>query len=78
MAEGAELHTDASAATNTDIRRLVERGVLPGDALAVLDASQPSSGLLSVDHVNALILAMERILTAIGEGVANVPSRRAA
>jgi SNF2-related domain/Helicase conserved C-terminal domain len=78
MAERAELHTDASAATDTDIRRLVQRGTLPSDALAILDASQPSAGLLSVDRVNALVLAMENVLTAIGDGVVIAASRRAA
>jgi hypothetical protein len=78
MAERAELHTAASAATDADIRALVQRGVLPGDALAILDASQPSAGLLSVDRVNAFVLTMDNVLTAIGDGVAIVTSRRAA
>jgi len=78
MAERAELHTGASAATDADIRALVQRGVLPGDALAILDASQPSAGLLSVERVNALVLTMDNVLAAIGDGVAIVASRRAA
>ena len=78
MAERAELHASASAATDADIRVLVQRGVLPDDALAILDASQPSAGLLSVDRVNALVLTMDNVLTAIGDGVAIVASRRAA
>jgi len=78
MAKRAELHADASAASDADIRSLVQRGALSGDALAILDASQPSAGLLSVDRVNALVLAMDNILAAIGDDLAIAASRRAA
>jgi hypothetical protein len=78
MAERAELHADASVATDTDIRRLVERGALPADALVVLDASHPSAGLLGIDRVDPLVLAADNVLTAINDGVAIVASRRAA
>jgi hypothetical protein len=78
MAERAELHAGAWAATDADIRALVQRGALPRDALAILDASQPSAGFLSVHRVNALVLAMDNVLTAIGDGVVIVASHRAA
>jgi hypothetical protein len=78
MAERAELHAAASAGTDTDIRRLVQRGVLPSDALAILDASQPSAGPLSVDQVDALVLVMDKVLTSIGDDEVIVAGRQAA
>ena len=66
MAERSELPAGASAASDTDVRRLVERGTFPADALAVLDASQPSAGLPAPDRMSALMATAERILTAIG------------
>jgi SNF2-related domain/Helicase conserved C-terminal domain len=78
MAERGELHAAAPAATDADIRRLVQRGALPSDALAIVDASQPSAGPLSVDHINGLVLAMDHVLTAIGDGGVIVADRQAA
>lgn len=78
MAERAELPAGASTTSDTDIRRLVERGEFPPDALAILDASQPSAGLPAPDGVNALVATAEQILTAIGHNVPAAPSLRAA
>jgi hypothetical protein len=66
MAERSELPAGASAASDTEIRRLVERGDFPADALDILDASQPSAGLATLDRMNALVATAEQILTAIG------------
>jgi SNF2 domain-containing protein/helicase-like protein len=66
MAERSELPAGASAASDTDIRRLVERGEFPADVLDILDASQPSAGPATPDRISALVATAERILTAIG------------
>jgi hypothetical protein len=78
MAERSELVAGASSVADNDIRRLVERGDFPPDALAVLDASQPSAGPLGSDGGDALVAAAERALAAVGCGVAAAPSLRAA
>jgi hypothetical protein len=65
MAERSELPAGASAASDTDIRRLVERGEFPADALDILDASQPSAGPPTPDRVDALVATTERISAAI-------------
>jgi len=77
MAERRELPAGTSAASDTDIRRLVERGAFPADALAILDASQPSADLPTPDVIEALVSTAEQILTAIGHVPAE-PSLRAA
>jgi SNF2-related domain/Helicase conserved C-terminal domain len=64
MAQRSELPAGASAASDTDIRRLVERGEFPADALDILDSSQPSAGPATPDRVSALVAAAERILAA--------------
>jgi hypothetical protein len=76
MAERAELAAGVSSAADTDVRRLVERGELPADVFAILDASQPSAGTPAPDVLNGLVAAAERALTAAG-GKAE-PSLRAA
>jgi hypothetical protein len=78
MAERSELPAGASTASDTDIRRLVERGEFPADALAILDASQPSAGLPAPDVINALVLMAEQILVALRPGVPAEVSLRAA
>jgi len=78
MAERSELPAGASTASDTDIRRLVERGEFPPDALVILDASQPSAGPLAPDGINALVSTAEQSLTAIGSDVLAEPSLRAA
>ena len=78
MAERAELPTGATAATDMDIRRLIEQDVLPADALAILDASQPSAGPQVDDHIKVLIATAEQFLAAITRPVAATPTRRAA
>jgi hypothetical protein len=69
MAERAELPTSVSSASDTDVRRLVERGDLPAEVLAVLDASQPSAGVPALDKLNALVAAADQVLAATGHGV---------
>jgi len=78
MAERSELPAGASTASDTDIRRLVERAEFPAEALAILDASQPSAGPPAPDSVNALVSTAEQILMAIGRDVLAEPSLRAA
>src|SRR5260370_10445230 len=78
MAEREELQVGAATASDTDIRRLVERGEFPAAALAILDASQPSAGPAAADGVNVLVSTAEQILMAIGRDVLAEPSLRAA
>src|SRR5258708_12329299 len=78
MAERPELPAGASTASDTDIRRLVERGEFPAEALAILDASQPSAGPPAPDGINAVVSTAEQILMAIGRDVLAEPSLRAA
>jgi hypothetical protein len=78
MAERLELPAGASTASGTDIRRLVERGEFPSDALAILDASQPSAGPPSPEGINSLVVTAEQILITIGQGVPAEISLRAA
>jgi hypothetical protein len=78
MAERSELPAGASTASTTDIRRLVERGEFSAEALAILDASQPSAGPPAPDGINALISTAEQILMAIGHIVPAEVSLRAA
>ena len=77
MAERSELPAGASTATDMDIRRLVERGEFPADALAILDAGQPSSEPPADDMIDALVSTAEQILAAVGHVPAE-PSLRAA
>jgi len=78
MAERAELPAGAFIASDTDIRRLIERGEFPAEALAILDASQPSAGPAAADGINVLISTAEQILMPIGRDVPAEPSLRAA
>jgi len=78
MAARSELPAGASIATDTDIRRLVERGEFPANALAVLDASQPSAGPPIPDSIDALISTTEQVLMAIGRTAPTIPNLRAA
>jgi hypothetical protein len=78
MAERSELPAGASHASDTDVRRLVERGEFPPDALAILDASQPSAGPPAPDGLNVLISTAEQILSANQHYIPAEPSRRAA
>jgi hypothetical protein len=78
MAERAELPAGASTASDMDVRRLVERGEFPAEALAILDASRPSAVPAAADGINALISTAEQILMAIGRDVPAEPSLRAA
>jgi hypothetical protein len=78
MTERSELLAGASTASDTDIRRLVERGEFPAETLAILAASQPSAGPPAADSIDALVSTAERILMAVGRDVPAEPSLRAA
>jgi hypothetical protein len=78
MAELSELPAGASTASTTDIRRLVERGEFSAEALAILDASQPSAGPAAPDSIDALVSTAEQILVAVAPPVLAEPSLRAA
>jgi hypothetical protein len=78
MAGRSELPAGASAASDTDIQRLVERSEFPHDALIVLKASQPSAELPDPDGLTALFSTAEQILASKGDHNAAVPSLRAA
>jgi hypothetical protein len=80
MVERSELPAGGSGASDTDIRRLVERGEFPADALAILDAGQPSAGTPAPDGLNALVSTAERVLSMVGckPDVMTEPSLQAA
>jgi hypothetical protein len=80
MAERSELPAGASAASDTDIRRMAELGAFPPNALAILDGSQPSAGLPTPDRVSALVAMAEQIFAVIARDIESVaePSQRAA
>jgi SNF2-related domain/Helicase conserved C-terminal domain len=78
MAERRELPAAVSSASDTDIRRLVERREFPPDALAILDAGQPSAEPPNLDVINVLVSTAEQILVATGHHVLAEPSLRAA
>ena len=78
MAERSELPAGAFIASDTDIGRLIECGEFPAEALAILDASQPSAGPAAADGINVLISTAEQILMPIGRDVPAEPSLRAA
>jgi hypothetical protein len=78
MAERAELSAGSSAATDADIRRLVDCDALPVDALAILDASRLSSALPSGHAIRALATVAERFMVAIEKLVPIESNRRAA
>jgi hypothetical protein len=59
------LPTDGATATNADIRGLVERDVLPPEALVLLEAAQPSVSPVPRD-VDSLLSAAGRLLAAVG------------
>jgi hypothetical protein len=78
MAERAELPAGASSASDTDVRRLVERGEFSAEVLAILDTSQPSAGAPAPDVLTGLVAAAERMLAVFGRDVTAEPSLRAA
>ena len=78
MAERAELSAEASTASDTEIRWLVECGEFSADAFAILDASQPSAGPPASDVIDVLVSTAEQILLTIGPPVPVESSLRAA
>src|SRR5580704_14719077 len=66
LAERHELPAAASSAADADIRRLVEREVMPTEALDLLDATQPSSGCPDPATVAQLLATAERVLAMSG------------
>jgi len=74
MAVRGELPPGTSDASDTDVRRLVEREVLSPEALDILDAPQASPGTQHPADVAALLSTAGRILTA---AASNEPKLRA-
>jgi hypothetical protein len=66
MAERSELAAGMSSASDTDVRRLVERGEFSAEVLAILDASQPSAGTPELEVLNALVATAEQAVAALG------------
>jgi hypothetical protein len=66
LAERHELPAAASSAADADIRRLVERKVMPTEALDLLDATQPSAGCPDPATVAQLLATAERVLAMSG------------
>ena len=78
MAARGETGTGAPDAANTDIYRLVECGVLPTEALAILDATRLLSSAAAIDDVAPLLSSTTRILAAIGRNEPILAVRAAA
>jgi hypothetical protein len=78
MAELQELPPGASTASDTDVKRLVERGGFPAAALAILDAGQPSARPFAPEGISALVAVAEQIVAAIGQDHPTQLSLRAA
>jgi len=67
----------AGAPNPANIRRLVDCGALPLEALALLDATQSVSSAATMDDVVPLLSSTTRILTAIGRNEPSLTARRA-
>jgi hypothetical protein len=78
MVERSELSAGAASASDTDVRRLVERGEFSAEVLAILDASQPSVGPVAPEILDALVKTAEQAVTAPGRGSEAERSLRAA
>lgn len=77
MAARSEAPAGAEGAANADIRRLVECGALPTEALALLDATRLVSSAATVADVAPLLSSTTRILTAIGRNEPSLTAWRA-
>ena len=66
MTECAELSAGATAASDSDIRRLIERKAVPLEAQAILDAIQSNVVPADSEDIGALLASAERCLAAIG------------
>lgn len=66
MAARGEALICGQGAVDSDIRRLVECGALPADALALLDATRSAPGDATTDEVARLLASTRRILTTVG------------
>jgi hypothetical protein len=62
LAECGELPAATSSAADADIRRLVERQVMPTETLDLLDATHPSTGRPDAATVAQLVATAERVL----------------
>ncbi len=77
IAARGEAPAGAPNPANADIRRLVDCGALPLEALALLDATQSVSSAATMDDVAPLLSSTTRILTAIGRNEPSLTARRA-
>ena len=75
IAARGEAPAGAPNPANADIRRLVECGALPPEAMAILDATLSSAA--TMDDVAPLLSSTTRILTAIGRNEPRLTARRA-
>jgi hypothetical protein len=66
LADCGELPAAASTVADGDIRRLVERKVMPTDAQQLLDATQPSAGCPDPATIVQLFAAADRVLAMSG------------
>jgi hypothetical protein len=66
LADCGELPAAASTVADADIRRLVERKVMPTDAQQLLDATQPSAGCPDPATIVQLFAAADRVLAMSG------------
>jgi hypothetical protein len=77
VAARGEAPAGAPNPANADIRRLVDCGALPSEALALLDATRSVSSAATMDDVAPLLSSTTRILTAIGRNEPSLTARRA-
>jgi hypothetical protein len=77
IAARGEAPAGAPNPANNDIRRLVECGALPSEALALLDATRSVSSAATMDDVAPLLSSTTRILTAIGRNEPSLTARSA-
>jgi hypothetical protein len=77
IAARGEVPAGAPNPANADIRRLVDCGALPSEALALLDATRSVSSAATMDDVVPLLSSTTRILTAIRRNEPSLTARRA-
>ncbi len=77
MAARGEALICGQGAVDSDIRRLVECGALPADALALLDATRSAPGGATTDEVAPLLASTRRILTTVGRNEPALAARKA-
>jgi hypothetical protein len=76
MAARGEASASAESDIDADIRRLVDCGALPADALALLETMRSASGAATADEVAPLLASTMRILTTIGRNEPILAARK--